>query len=395
VTSGGDFLQAIVAAADGTLWFLDQPRQSGATPPNWKLGRITTDGQLTSYGLGSSDRFEAMIPGPDGNLWLYDFTKNAVLKVLIKDGTVAATFPMPVAAGNNQQNHFVIGPDGNLWMTHGASSIARIKMDGTITEYSVPTAGGTPTGLNVGGDGNLWFTEYSGKIGQLIVSSATDSGQATINESDPILGTSAITLVSLPGTVPSSTSSLISTQGTVHAQDDNPCVEHTDISTHSENGTVVEVKITVPPQKQCADLSVNGYIAVKLTKAYIVSTSSVHCSVKNNGPSAATMVETTCNATGGFILSSAKVTGDCTFNSDADGYVLKSKSLAKDEICTLDAGIDLSTTQSNVLTVVGTSETFDPDMSNNASVYLYASGKGTTIDKLFVPLIIGPIQRGH
>jgi eukaryotic-like serine/threonine-protein kinase len=40
--------------------------------------------------------------------------------------------------------------------------------NGTITEFPVPTASSSPSGITAGPDGNLWFTEYDGnKIGRI------------------------------------------------------------------------------------------------------------------------------------------------------------------------------------------------------------------------------------
>jgi virginiamycin B lyase len=40
--------------------------------------------------------------------------------------------------------------------------IGRIGVNGSVAEFTVPTAAMQPTGLAVGPDGNLWFTERTG-----------------------------------------------------------------------------------------------------------------------------------------------------------------------------------------------------------------------------------------
>jgi virginiamycin B lyase len=48
----------------------------------------------------------------------------------------------------------VVGPDGGLWFTEiSGNRIGRIAVDGSVTEFSVPTAASQPTGLAVGPDG--------------------------------------------------------------------------------------------------------------------------------------------------------------------------------------------------------------------------------------------------
>jgi virginiamycin B lyase len=66
--------------------------------------------------------------------------------------------------------------NGNFWYTAGdiddgnpPDIIGRLEYaTGTITEWIVPTSGGTPLSLTIDGSGMIWFTEYFGnKIGRL------------------------------------------------------------------------------------------------------------------------------------------------------------------------------------------------------------------------------------
>lgn len=51
------------------------------------------------------------------------------------------------------------GPDGALWFTEQyGNKIGRITTSGTITEYSLPTLFGQPGSITAGSDGALWFT---------------------------------------------------------------------------------------------------------------------------------------------------------------------------------------------------------------------------------------------
>ena len=59
------------------------------------------------------------------------------------------------------------GPDGNLWFTEPEpNKIGRITPSGTITEFSIPTAGSFVAHIVAGPDGNLWFIERGG-IGRI------------------------------------------------------------------------------------------------------------------------------------------------------------------------------------------------------------------------------------
>ena len=74
---------------------------------------------------------------------------------------------MPKAS--RQPDGTAAGPDGAMWFTQcQGNAIGRIAMDGSITEYSVPTAAAGPYLITEGPDGVMWFTEFQGeKIGRI------------------------------------------------------------------------------------------------------------------------------------------------------------------------------------------------------------------------------------
>jgi virginiamycin B lyase len=59
--------------------------------------------------------------------------------------------------------------DGSIWFTErSANQLGRVASDGTLTEYSVPTASSAPEQITASPDGNVWFTErYGRKIGRV------------------------------------------------------------------------------------------------------------------------------------------------------------------------------------------------------------------------------------
>ena len=63
----------------------------------------------------------------------------------------------------------MLGPDGAIWFAElGTSKVGRIATDGTLLEFTVPTAGANVIGVTTGPDGAIWFTEESvGKIGKI------------------------------------------------------------------------------------------------------------------------------------------------------------------------------------------------------------------------------------
>ena len=86
-------------------------------------------------------------------------------------GQTITEFPLPSHGGSPEG--ITAGPDGNLWFTEEYySKIGMVRSDGTILQSPVLTDGAWLAGITAGPDGNLWFTEYSflgylvqGKIG--------------------------------------------------------------------------------------------------------------------------------------------------------------------------------------------------------------------------------------
>lgn len=129
---GSDFPAGITAGPDGAMWIAENGCYGGACG----IGRITTTGSITQYGI------------PTPNAGPTSITK---------------------------------GPDGALWFTENIGQIGRITTEGVITEYPVPTPGSGPNGITAGPDGALWFTEsHTSRIGQITTSGAITEFPVTI-----------------------------------------------------------------------------------------------------------------------------------------------------------------------------------------------------------------------
>jgi virginiamycin B lyase len=100
--------------------------------------------------------------------------------------SVTATFVKPVTVGNftefvpasanSDMTSIAQGPDGNLWVTQrGAHKIAKVTLDGSISEYDTPTRGG-PYDIASGSSQDLWFTYLdANKVGRTTIGgSVTD-----------------------------------------------------------------------------------------------------------------------------------------------------------------------------------------------------------------------------
>jgi hypothetical protein len=62
--------------------------------------------------------------------------------------------------GSSAPSSIALGPDGAMWFTQNVGNrIGRITMDGTITEFAVPTPDAGPWGIALGGDGSMWIAE--------------------------------------------------------------------------------------------------------------------------------------------------------------------------------------------------------------------------------------------
>jgi streptogramin lyase len=124
---------------------------------------------LAVYSLPSANSYlGSMISGPDGNVWLTESDANKIARVTL-NGTItefpiptAGTFPIQIAAG----------PDGNLWFTEGNfNTIGRITTAGVVTEFPLPPPLSTAPvgsiglwGLAAGPDGNIWFVHYGANV---------------------------------------------------------------------------------------------------------------------------------------------------------------------------------------------------------------------------------------
>lgn len=188
VSNGQQFLRYMADGPDGAVWFTQEgscldTRCSDFT--DGKIGRITSDGQLTEYKVPTANGHPwGITHGPDGNLWFTEIGDNlhsTQHKHLIEGNKIGRITPQgvitefPVPTVDSFPDGITTGPDGALWFTENrGQKIGRITTAGVITEYAIATAG-YAIGIAAGLDGNLWFTEQFGqRIGRI-----TPQGQVT------------------------------------------------------------------------------------------------------------------------------------------------------------------------------------------------------------------------
>jgi streptogramin lyase len=129
------------------------------------------------------DSFPTITKGPDGNLWVTEFTSNQIARVTTSG--VFTHFSIPTENGRPLQ--ITQGPagDGALWFTErDGNKIGRIDTDGDITEtmqiqdpvLHEGVLSNGPNGITVGPDNNLWFAMwFSNRIGKV-----TTAGSFTV-----------------------------------------------------------------------------------------------------------------------------------------------------------------------------------------------------------------------
>ena len=137
-------------------------------------------GQVEEFPLGAGTRPEAMVSGPDGNLWFagiqYLGTGFADVVGKVTPTGKRTEFQVGTHSDNLGLSDIAVGPDGNLWFTEGGRpKVGRITTAGQITEFNLPTPDASPASIVSGPDGNLWFTEWRGGN----VSRITPSGAVT------------------------------------------------------------------------------------------------------------------------------------------------------------------------------------------------------------------------
>jgi virginiamycin B lyase len=137
---------------DAALWFTLMNSD--------RIGRLTPDGQVTEFPIGTTGGFPAMITA-DEDLWFTLNQGNAIGRMTVT-GEVT-TFPLPTAAAGPVG--ISAGPHG-VWLVEIiAGQVGRIDRDGTIEEFPLPDRASKPHAVVATEDGGCWVTLWgSGEL---------------------------------------------------------------------------------------------------------------------------------------------------------------------------------------------------------------------------------------
>jgi virginiamycin B lyase len=157
ISSEGHRPQAIIAGPDGNLWVADSGKH--------KIIRVTPDGKMTELVVPGANLLQGITVGSDGNLWFTSPSDNTIRRVSPK-GEFNGEFKIPTTVdkskvgGSSFPRGIATGPDGNVWFAelHG-NKIGRITPKGEITEFPVPTPDSGPYAPAFDKAGKVWFCE--------------------------------------------------------------------------------------------------------------------------------------------------------------------------------------------------------------------------------------------
>jgi streptogramin lyase len=144
---------SITAGPDGNVWFT-------APYPVRVIGRIASDGTVTTWSLPEDSKPMSIAAGPDGRLWYTDDSR-AKMGRIDPAGTDAEIGASLVEFEPGKEPLFITaGPAGKLWFTHnGEGGIGSMSITGAVVdEFETPVE--SLDSIAAGPDGNVWFTDF-------------------------------------------------------------------------------------------------------------------------------------------------------------------------------------------------------------------------------------------
>jgi virginiamycin B lyase len=189
----------LVLGPDGKIWFPSCVESCTSFENGASVRSISTSG-ISGVSVNTPDFTpNQMTPGPGGYMYVTASFTNALppptptndsdVFVISTAGSIVHQFALPHAS---LPSGIAVGSDHNLWITEpGINKIARMNPStGTVTQFSIPTAGAQAAYITQGPDTATWFTETHGnKIGRITTTGSitewsiptANSGSTAIN----------------------------------------------------------------------------------------------------------------------------------------------------------------------------------------------------------------------
>lgn len=162
-------LWEIAVGPDGNLWFTE----SAAAYNN--IVRITTNGVMTPVAIPTPNALALYeTSGPDGNVW---FTEQGAQKIANVNPTTLQVTECPYPGSNKPPEAIVAGPDGNLWIMIGTAYGAIAKFSTSCNVLGeFPAQFQTDDDIRVGTDGAIWFDPwYPDTVGRITTAGVVSS----------------------------------------------------------------------------------------------------------------------------------------------------------------------------------------------------------------------------
>jgi len=127
---------------------------------------------ILEYPVGGGGEPQNVALGPDGDVWFTGYT--SLLGKVTTDGSVT-TYTIPSGGAGND---IAVGSDNRLWFTESNGNIGAVTTSGTVTEYS--SGVGSPEGIVKGSNGNMFYVDFngSGVVAQITTSGSTSQSSA-------------------------------------------------------------------------------------------------------------------------------------------------------------------------------------------------------------------------
>jgi streptogramin lyase len=162
------WINGMAVGSDGNIWFSGS-EDRGTTFPTF-VRRMTPAGAFTTTSTPTGLSVSKMIAGPDGAVWFTAVrdsdpeTHINLVGRITTDGQIT-TFPTISQNNGGGPLDICVGPDNAIWYTWTSSfrdlttltgRIGRVTLSGQVQEFAVPYA---PRSIVSGLDGALWYGE--------------------------------------------------------------------------------------------------------------------------------------------------------------------------------------------------------------------------------------------